>query len=133
MIPPNTISKCFHVYLADWVCSNSYSQLYNAKNGWVVNQHTVPATCNIALQSNFERALMLLPVSTHIIKCECLVAIVLPVLVVMRALASPATTLTVSSTYVNDDKIIASFNFHMIPGAISRDEHVGTFGSGYPR
>ena len=31
---------------------------------------------------------------------------------------------------VNDVKIIASFNFHMIPGIISRDEHVGTFGGG---
>ena len=40
------------------------------------------------------------------------------------------TTLTVESTYVNDVKIIASFNFHMIPGIISHDEHVGTFGSG---
>ena len=57
-------------------------------------------------------------------------AIVLPVLVVVRALASSATTLAVVSTYVNDVKIIASFNFHVIPGIISRDEHVGTFGSG---
>ena len=48
----------------------------------------------------------------------------------MRALASPATTLAVASTYVNDVKIIASFNFHVIPGIISRDEYVGTFGSG---
>ena len=51
-------------------------------------------------------------------------------LVVLRALVSPATTLTVASTYVNDVKIIASFNFHMIPGIISRDEHIGTFDSG---
>ena len=56
--------------------------------------------------------------------------IVLPVLVVVRALASPATTLAVASTYVNDVKIIASFNFHVIPGIISRDKHIGTFGSG---
>ena len=56
--------------------------------------------------------------------------IVLPVLVVVRALASPATILAVANTYVNDVKIIASFNFHMIPGIISHDEHVGTFGSG---
>ena len=47
----------------------------------------------------------------------------------MRALASPTTTLAVASTYVNN-AIIASFNFHMIPGIISRDEYVGTFGSG---
>ena len=72
---------------------------------------------------------MLPPESTHITKCECLVAIVLPVLVVVRALASPATTLAVASTYVNNVKIIASFNFHVIPG-ISHDEHVGTCGSG---
>ena len=45
-------------------------------------------------------------------------AIVLAVLVVLRALASPATTLAVASTYVNNVKIIASFNFHMIPGII---------------
>ena len=51
-------------------------------------------------------------------------------LVVVRALASTATTLTVASTYVNDVKIIASFNFHMIPSNISRNEDVGTFGSG---
>ena len=56
--------------------------------------------------------------------------IVLPVLVVVQALASPAITLAVASTYVNDVKIIVSFNFHIIPGIISRDEHVGTFGSG---
>ena len=63
---------------------------------------------------------MLPPASTHIIKYECSVAIVL---------ASPATTLAVAITYVNDVKIIASFNFYVIPGIISRDEHVGTFGS----
>ena len=57
-------------------------------------------------------------------------AVVLPVLVVIRALASPATTLAVASTYVNDVKIIASLNFHMIPGIISHDEHIGTCGSG---
>ena len=73
---------------------------------------------------------MLPPASTCTIKCECSVAIVLPVLVVMRALASPATTLAVASTYVNYVKIIASFNFHVIPGIISRDKHVGIFGSG---
>ena len=73
---------------------------------------------------------MLPPVSTHITKCECSVAIVLPMLVVMRALASPATTLAVASTYVNDVKIIASFNFHVIPGIISHDKDVGTCGSG---
>ena len=56
--------------------------------------------------------------------------IVLPMLVVILALASPATTLAVASTYVNNVKIIASFNVYMIPGVISRDEHVGTFGSG---
>ena len=56
-------------------------------------------------------------------------AIVLLVVVVVRALASSATTLVVVSTYMNDVKIIASFNFHGIPGFISRDEHVGTFGS----
>ena len=67
---------------------------------------------------------MLLPASTRIIKCECLVATALPVLVVVRALASPATTLAVASTYVNDVKIIASFNFHVIPGIISREEHL---------
>ena len=50
-------------------------------------------------------------------------AIVLPMLVVMRTLASPATTLAVVSTYVNDVKIIESFNFHMIPGIISCEEH----------
>ena len=72
---------------------------------------------------------MLPPVSTCITKCECLVAIVLPVLMVMRTLSSPATTLAVASTYVNDAKIIASFNFHVIPDFISCDEHVGTFGS----
>ena len=49
---------------------------------------------------------------------------------VMRALASPTTTLAVASTYVNDVKIIASFNFHVIPGIISHDEHVDIFGSG---
>ena len=43
-------------------------------------------------------------------------AIVLPVLVVVRALASPATTLAVANTYVNDVNIIPSFNFHVIPG-----------------
>ena len=73
---------------------------------------------------------MLPPACTHITKCECLVAIVLPVLVVVRALASPATTLAVANTYVNDVKIIASFNFHVIPGIISHDEHVGNCGSG---
>ena len=73
---------------------------------------------------------MLPLVSTHIIKCKCLVAIILAVLVVVRALASPATTLAVVSTCVNDVKIIASFNFHMILGNISLDEHVGTFDSG---
>ena len=73
---------------------------------------------------------MLPPASTRIIKCECSVAIVLHALVVVQALASPATTLAAASTYVNDIKIIASFNFHMIPGIISCDEHVGTFGSG---
>ena len=31
---------------------------------------------------------------------------------------------------MSDVKIIASFNFHMIPGIVSRDKHVGTFGSG---
>ena len=31
---------------------------------------------------------------------------------------------------MNDIKIIASFNFHVIPGIISRGEHLGTFGSG---
>ena len=71
---------------------------------------------------------MLPPASTRITKCECWVAIALPVLV-MRALASPATTLAVASTYVNDVKIIASFNFHVIPGIISCDEHVDTCGS----
>ena len=70
---------------------------------------------------------MLPPASTRIIKCECLVAIVLPMLVVVRALASPTTTLAVASTYVNDVKII---DFDIIPGVISRDEHVGTFGNG---
>ena len=60
-------------------------------------------------------------------------AIVLPVLVVMRALASPATTLAVASAYVNDDKIIASFNFCVIPDIISRDERVGTFSQWYPQ
>ena len=68
--------------------------------------HTVPATCNVALASKFLR--MLSPAHTHIIKCECSVAILFPVLVVMQALASPATTLAVESTYVNDIKIIAS-------------------------
>ena len=51
-------------------------------------------------------------------------AIVLPVLVVVRALASPASTLAVASTYVKHH------NFHMIPGIISCNEHVGTFSSG---
>ena len=73
---------------------------------------------------------MLPPVRTHITKCECLVAILLPMLVVVLVLASPATTLAVASTYVNHDKIIASFNFHVIPGIISRYKHIGTFGSG---
>ena len=82
------------------------------------------------LRANFEQALGLPPVSTCIIKCKCSVAIVLPVLVVLQALVSPATTLAVVSTYMNDAKIIASFNFHAIPGIISCDEHVGTFGSG---
>ena len=57
-------------------------------------------------------------------------AIVLSVLVVVRVLASPATTLAVASAYVNNVKIKASFTFHMIPGIISHDEHVGTCGSG---
>ena len=73
---------------------------------------------------------MLPPVSTYITKCKCSVAIVLPVLVVVRAFASPATKLAVASTYMNDVKNIASFNFLVIPGIISRDEHVGTFGRG---
>ena len=90
----------------------------------------VLATCNVALTSNFEQAFLLPSVSTRITKCECSVAIVLPVLVVVQALASPATTLAVASTYVNNVKIIASFNFHVIPGIISHDEHVGTFGNG---
>ena len=72
---------------------------------------------------------MLPPASTHITKCECSVAILLLVLVVVRALASLATTLAVASTYMNDVKIIASFNFYVIPGIISHDEHVGTCGS----
>ena len=59
--------------------------------------------------AKFERALMLPQVRTCIIKCEYWVAVVLPVLVVMRVLASLATTLAVASTYVNDVKIIASF------------------------
>ena len=59
-----------------------------------------------------------------------MVAIVLPMLVVVRALASPATTLVVASTYVNNVKIIALFNFQVIPGSISHDKHVGTCGSG---
>ena len=59
-------------------------------------------------------------------------AIVLPMLVVMQALASPATTLASCFEHLreNNAKIIASFNFHMIPGIISCDKHVGTFGSG---
>ena len=73
---------------------------------------------------------MLPPASTCITKCKCSVAIVLPMLVVVRVLASPATPLAVVSTYMNDVKIVASFNFHVIPGTISRDKHVGTFGSG---
>ena len=73
---------------------------------------------------------MLSPASTRIIKCECLVAIVLLVLVIIQALASPATTLAVVSTYVNHVKIVASFNFHVIPGTSSRDEHIETCGSG---
>ena len=81
-------------------------------------------------RANFERALMLPSVSTRIVKCKCSVAIVLSMLVVVRALATPVTTLAVVSTYMNDVKIISSFNFHMIPGIISCDEHVGTFGSG---
>ena len=44
--------------------------------------------------------------------------------------ASTCITLTVKSTYANDVKIIASFYFHVILGIISRDEHIGTFGSG---
>ena len=51
-------------------------------------------------------------------------------LVVVQALVSPATTLAVAGTYVNNVKIIASFNFHVISGIISCDKHVGTFGSG---
>ena len=47
-------------------------------------------------------------------------------LVVMRALASSATTLAVASTHVDDVKII---NFYMITGIISLDAHFGTFGS----
>ena len=31
---------------------------------------------------------------------------------------------------MNEAKIIASFNFYVIPGIISHDKHVGTFGSG---
>ena len=62
-------------------------------------------------QAYLERALGLLPASTRSIKCECSVAIVLAVLVVMRALTSPATTLAVVSTYINDVKIIASLTF----------------------
>ena len=31
---------------------------------------------------------------------------------------------------MNNVKIITSFNFHVIPGIISRDEHISTFGSG---
>ena len=77
-------------------------------------------------RANFQQALVLLPASTRIIKCECSVAIALPMLVVVRAPASPATTLVVAGTYV---KIIASFNFHVIPGIISCDEHVDTFGA----
>ena len=57
-------------------------------------------------------------------------AIVLSVLVVVQALASPATTLAVARTYVNEVKIIASFNFHMIPGIISSNKYVGTCSSG---
>ena len=82
------------------------------------------------LRTNFEQAVMLPPVSTRIIKCKCSVAIVLPVLVVVQGPASPATTLAVVSTYVNDVKIIASFNFHVIPGIILCNKHIGTFGSG---
>ena len=73
---------------------------------------------------------MLPPASTRITKYECSVAIVLPMLVVMQVLASPAIRLAVVSTNVNDVKIIASFNFHMILGIVSHDKHVGTFGSG---
>ena len=64
---------------------------------------------------------MLPSVRARIIKCKCSVAIVLSMLVVVRALATPATTLAVVSTYVNDVKTISSFNFHMIPGIISCD------------
>ena len=70
---------------------------------------------------------MLPAASTCIIKCKCSVEIVLPVLIVVQALAYPATTIAVSSTYVNDVEII---NFHVIPRIISHDECVGTFGSG---
>ena len=31
---------------------------------------------------------------------------------------------------MNNVEIIVSFNFHVIPGIISCDKHVGTFGSG---
>ena len=50
----------------------------------------------------------------------------MPVLAVVRTHASPATTLAVASTYVNNVKIIASFNFNVIPGIISCDEHIGS-------
>ena len=58
-------------------------------------------------------------------------AIVLPVLVVVQALAPPATTLASCCKHlrVNNAKIIASFNFNMVPDIISCDKHIGTFGS----
>ena len=74
----------------------------------------VPATCNIALVSKFCASTR--AITSEHTHHECSVAIVLPMLVVMWALASPATTLAAASTYVNNVKIIASFNFHVIPG-----------------
>ena len=68
---------------------------------------------------------MLPPASTHITKCEALWQLLL---MVVRALGSPATTLVIASTY--NVKIIASFNFHAIAGTVSRDEHIGTCASG---
>ena len=60
-----------------------------------------------ALQANFEWILALLPLNTSIIKCKCLMATTLTV--VLWALTSPATTLAVVGTHANDIKIIASF------------------------
>ena len=70
---------------------------------------------------------MLPPASTRI-KCKCSVAIVLAVLV--HASTYISCYHTSCCKHLCERCLNQSFNFHVIPGIFSCDEHIGTFGSG---